>query len=182
MSNFAKGKSFEQRVAGMVRRKADMLAKRNPGSHTNGARRADVFTNLPIHIEAKDQETVKIKEWFEQADSVAAGFQTPVVVFRKDEEVLACLRFNDLLDLYAQLADKDAEIEDLRQPVPITQPKFVPRATEEILDAVEKPVQQAVNRGSKTCRNGHLADDWGYCMQVTCPYSRGYKKPKAKRK
>lgn len=182
MNNFDKGKGFEQQVAAMIRKKADLMAKRNPGSHANWHRRSDIFTNLPLHVEAKDQETVKIKEWFEQADAARSFNQTPVVVFHKDEEVLACLRFNDLLDLFMQVADQQAEIEDLRQPQPITQPKLMPKATEKILDDIEKPVQQVVQRGVKLCRAGHLADGYGYCIQVTCPYSRGYKKPKAKKK
>lgn len=183
MSGFQRGKTFEMKVAAMIRKKADSGALRNRGSHANWHRRSDVFTNLPIHVECKDQETVKIKEWFEQADAAASFTQIPTVVFAKDEEVLACLRFNDLLDLFVQVADLQAEIDDLRVPiVPSQSQPQVTKPLEPSSTAIASVVESKVERGAKTCRNGHLADEWGYCMQTSCPYSRGYRKPKGKKK
>jgi hypothetical protein len=64
----------------------------------------------------KDHATIKIREWFEQSVAAASANQIPTVVFAKDEEVLVTLRFDDLLNLYAQVADLSAEIEELRVP------------------------------------------------------------------
>lgn len=184
MSNFQRGKSFEQKVAAMIRKKADSGALRNRGSHANWHRRSDVFTNLPIHVECKDQETVKIKEWFEQADAAASFTQIPTVVFAKDEEVLACLRFNDLLDLFVQVADLQAELEDMREPIVPSQaqPQVNQKPSEPSSTAIASVVESKAKSGAKTCRNGHLADEYGYCQQLACPYSRGYRKPKGKKK
>jgi hypothetical protein len=116
MNTYERGKSFEQKVAAMIRRKADKGALRNAGSHASWHRRSDVFTNLPLHVECKDHATIKIREWFEQSVAAASANQIPTVVFAKDEEVLVTLRFDDLLNLYAQVADLSAEIEELRVP------------------------------------------------------------------
>lgn len=181
MNSFAKGKTFEQKVASMIRKKADSGALRNKGSHANWHRRSDIFTNLPIHVECKDQETVKIKEWFEQADAAASFNQIPTVVFHKDEEVLACLRFNDLLDLFVQVADLQAEVEDLRKPIALSQPQPV-KPAQPSSTAIASVVESKAKHGAKTCRSGHIADEWGYCQQRDCKYSRGYRKPKGKKK
>lgn len=184
MNNHIKGKSFEQQVASMIRKKADHMAKRNAGSHANWHRRSDVFTELPIHVECKDQETIKIKEWFRQADDASSFNQVPTVVFQADENVLCTLKFNDLLDLFVQVADLQAENEDLRQPLvqsavlETASTSTVQNTSAEIAPVVEKKIE----RGNTTCRAGHLADLWGYCQQKDCKFSRGYKPPKKARK
>ena len=71
---YDKGKAYELHISKLVRRKADKGSMRNRGSHTNGSYRSDVFTNLPIHIEAKHHENVTIKKWMEQAEAAASYF------------------------------------------------------------------------------------------------------------
>lgn len=177
---FDKGKGFEQDVAGMIRRKLQIAAVRDSRSGANWHRKSDIFSELPIHIEAKDHETVKIKEWYRQAEAAASFNQTPTVVFRADEFILATLEFSQLLDLFVRIADLEAENEDLRKPIEnFTPPEL---ATIKAEEAVSKTVETKIERGDKTCKAGHLADNYGYCMQVTCPYSRGYVKPKKKGK
>lgn len=174
-----RGQKLEREIAAIIRKKTGVLAVRDSRSGANWHRRSDIFTELPIHIEAKDHETIKIKEFYRQAEAAASFNQTAVAAFRCDEFILATLEFHKLIDLFVEVADLRAEIEDLRRP--IIQPNIVPKVADKILDDLEKPVKQMINRGSNTCKAGHLADSYGYCMQVKCPFSRGYRKPKAKK-
>lgn len=168
----------------MVRRKADSAAKRDSRSGANWHRRSDIFTNLPLHIEVKDHETLKPKEWFREAASAASFNQTPVVVFHSDEEVMAMFRFNDLLDLFVEIADLKAEVEDLQHPMlEITSnpeqpaPKF-PKT----VDEVKKQVEQLPPRRPLVCKEGHIADEYGKCIFKGCKFSRGYKAKKEPKK
>lgn len=188
MSTFKRGKDFETKVAKMIRRIADTGALRNAGSHANWHRRSDVFTNLPMHIECKDHKTVKIKEWFDQAKSAANGLQIPVVVFAKDEDVLATLKFDDLLNLYKEIADLQSDKENLQTPELIfvrkklTQKEFENlKLTAGSSEAFARASELKVEGGARTCPQGHIADDFGFCMQKKCKYNRGYKVPKAKK-
>lgn len=185
MNSFDKGKAFEQKVAAMVRRKADSAAKRDSRSGANWHRRSDIFTNLPLHIEVKDHETLKPKEWFREASSAASFNQTPVVVFHSDEEVMAMLRFNDVLDLFVEIADLKAEIEDLRTPPDVLEPDGtikaahvgdfkIPKTADEVKQQVERLPKKML-----LCKGGHIADETGHCLTKSCKFSRAYKPPKA---
>ncbi len=204
MSSFDKGKAFEQKVAAMVRRKADGTAKRDSRSGANWHRRSDIFTNLPLHIEVKDHETLRPKDWFREASSAASFNQTPVVVFHSDEEVMAMLRFDDLLNLFVEIADLKAEVEDLSKPtqgddfdinfgvadaieIGRTQLKVndgqlggeFPKTADEVKKQVEQLPPRPVKR---TCPEGHFVDEYGKCIFKGCKYSRGYKAKKEPRK
>lgn len=178
-----RGADFEREIAAIIRKKTKMLAVRDKKSGALWNRRSDVFTDLPIHIEAKDQETIKVKEWFRQADAAASYAELATLVFRADEFILATVEFHKLIDLFVELADLRAQVEDLRQPVtgldPFPKPNTSPST--DWKDAVEKVVDKKKSSSAKLCRAGHLSDDWGYCMQLNCKYSRGYKAPKKKK-
>jgi hypothetical protein len=190
MSTFERGKAFEQKVAKMIRLKIDKNAKRNPGSHANWNRRSDVYSELPIHLEAKDHEIVKIKEWYRQAEGAAFG-KTPVVAWQMDNEVMATLRLEDLLDLFVEIADQKLEIEDLRKPSKVT----IDVAEGEDSMAVEVytkdgRVDDWATRGRftdgtlkkevKLCKAGHVCTPGrDTCMTKGCVYSSTYVKPKA---
>lgn len=183
---YDKGKAYELHISKLIRRKADKGSMRNRGSHTGGTYRSDVFTNLPIHVEAKHHENVTIKKWMDQAEAAASTFETAVVAFRIDDKDYACLNFNDLLDLFVQIADQQLEIQDLHAPQPaheaiVRKPVVATVSAEE---AAEKAVKHAKATKSdvKFCRNGHICDDYGYCMQKGCKYSRGYNAKKAAKK
>jgi hypothetical protein len=171
-----RGKSFELKVAAILRRKlgAKVSRDRRSGAGINKSDISDYYHDIPLHLELKDQATIKIKEWFRQAEGSASFNRAPTVVFAVDEEVLACIRLSDLVNFMVEIADQKAEITDLRAPVTTTtQPDMLPKSIEPILDAMD--------RGSRTCRDGHLSDAYGYCMQKTCKYNRAYKKPKGKK-
>lgn len=38
------------------------------------------------------------------------------------------------------------------------------------LPQFDKPFK--VLKSGPQCKNGHLVDDWGYCMDITCKYGR----------
>ena len=177
-----RGKHFELKVASILRRKlgAKVTRDRRSGAGVNKADISDYYQSIPLHLELKDQETLKIKEWFRQADASASFSQAPTVVFAMDEEILCCLRFSDLVNFMVELADQRAEIDDLRRPIaPVStnDPRKMPKS--QLIALIEK---KSIEPKTKFCRNDHIADQFGYCIQTACPYSRGYKKPKAKKK
>lgn len=181
---YQKGKAYELHIAKLVRKKADKGSMRNRGSHTASTHDADVFTNLPIHIEAKHHENVRIKDWMEQAEAASSFHQTAVVAFRIDDKDYAALNFEDLLNLFVQIADQQAEINDLHAPVEhiVMKPAKAAEITRHEAVALS---QKAINKKKsirivKFDKNGHIVDDFGYCMQKGCKYNRTYKPPKAK--
>lgn len=183
---YDKGKAYELHISKLIRRKADKGSMRNRGSHTNGTYRSDVFTNLPIHVEAKHHETVTIKKWMDQAEAASSTFETAVVAFRIDDKDYACLNFNDLLDLFVQIADQAAEIADLHAPQPpqeaVTRKPVHGITTTEEAEQAAAHTAKMRNEKVKQCRNGHICDDYGYCMQKGCKYSRGYNAKAAAKK
>lgn len=183
MTTFAKGKAFEQVVAGMIRHKLDATAKRDTRSGSNWHRRSDIATVLPIHIEAKDHATLKPKEWYRQASGAASMGQTPIVAFRSDEEVMALLRFDDVLNLFVEIADLKAELKDLRQPAHVTyDASKIPKTAAEVAEQMAGQVNRiAQSYDERICAAGHLADDYGKCQVKDCKFRRGYVPPKAKK-
>lgn len=182
---YEKGKAYEMHIAKLVRRKADKGTTRNKGSHANSHRRSDVYTNLPIHIEAKHHENIRVKEWMEQAEAAKSFSETAVVAFRIEEEDYACLKFNDLLDLFVQIADLEAEVKDLHEPIEQTKtvkPRKANVSKEDYTKLAKAAADKKVESGTvKTCRNGHICDQFGYCQQKQCKFNRFYKAPKAKK-
>lgn len=182
---YDKGKAYELHVAKMVRRKADKGSMRNRGSHTGGTRRSDIFTNLPIHIEAKHHENVRIKDWMEQAEAASSTFETAVVAFRIDDKDYACLNLDELLNLFVQIADQQLEIEDLRAPIEAPAEKIVrkPVSAVQTREEAEKLANDATAKKTavqplKTCRNGHIVNADGRCMWKGCKFGNAAGKPK----
>lgn len=185
-----RGKKFELKVAALIRRKlgARVMRDRRSGAGINRSDMSDYYNDIPLHIEVKDQQTVKIKEWYEQACAASSFARTPVVVYHDDDLIMCALEFSNLLNFILEIADQKAEIDDLRTPT-FTQPAKPTGLT--VDDAINGRVASvkagvavpAVNDVPKTvyCREGHLADEYGYCMQLSCKYSRGYRKPKSKK-
>jgi hypothetical protein len=193
-----RGKDFENIVAKLIRLKIDKHALRNKGSHANWQRRSDVYSNLPLHLECKDQETLKPKEWFRQAEEAAFG-KIPSVVFRMDNDVMAMIRFDDLLNLFVEIADQKLEIEDLRKPVERVsfntmggevrllvkdgKPEYEPLQVDDTrFRNLPKFTDGTLKREVKFCKNGHICTPGKTsCMTKGCPFSSTYIKPKAKK-
>jgi len=192
-----KGRAFELLVAKMIRSKLNARVSRDSrsGAGFNKADMSDFYNEIPLHIECKDQETVKIKEWFQQAADSATTFHAPTVVFHTESEILATLRFTDVLNLLVEIADLKAELADLRLPaVAPTQPEIIGEqqaANRRIIKEAKKnpvtygsarPANERVKNQPQYCRAGHIADQFGYCEQKDCKFRRGYKPPKGKKK
>lgn len=196
MSDASKrGKDFELMVAKILRSKLKAKVTRDSrsGAGHNKADISDFYNDLPLHIECKAQETVKIKEWFEQAAGTAPTFHAPTVVFQADSEVLATLRLTDLVNFLVEIADLRAEVADLRTPIPPSQAKIIGEQQEAnrriikeaekepIVKGGKKPANERMNNRIYFCRAGHVSDQWGYCNQKDCKFSRGYKVKKGKK-
>ena len=131
-------------------------------------------------MEIKDQETIKLKEWMRQTIGNASYSRIATLVLRMDEEIIAAVKFEDLLNMAVELRDARAELADLRRPDNPVTPLDARGAELAGNASIGKVVSRAVERGSGTCRNGHLADTWGYCLQLGCKFSRSYRPPKSK--
>ncbi len=208
-----KGAWLENQVAAILRKKLGARVQRDKRSGAGPTNRADIsdyYQEIPLHLEVKNQETVKVKEWFRQADDAASVGQAPTVVFAMDDELLTIIRFSDLVNFMVEIADQKAEIDDLRAPVvmgydpgqkdgdysaTVTGRKnkdgsvtITDVKTEPVVQfkgkkqPLSKAVKAAQEQKTVMCRGGHIADSYGYCQQLTCKYSRGYRPPKGKAK
>ena len=101
-SKKAKGVRLENYIAQRIREVLGVVAKRMPKSGALKDFKADIYTDLPLSIEAKNQETWSIPKWWEQCKKDAKE-KTPVLVISRNrmKEPLAILKFEDLLKFMA---------------------------------------------------------------------------------
>lgn len=169
-----KGKSLELKIAKTLRSKLGVKVARDKqsGAGINKSDISDYWREIPLFIEAKNHKTIKIKEFFKQAKAGASMGQIPTVVFNvDDEEVLACLPFDDLVNLLVEIQDYKKEVEMLRAPLTVHIDMTEPDRNGLTAD---------FKKDVKLCRAGHMSDIYGYCMQIDCKFSRGYKASKKK--
>lgn len=175
-----KGKELEKYIAATFRKKLGVKVerdKRSGAGDTNKADIADWFRQVRLHVEAKNQRNINIREWWRQVTAGASVGQVPTVVFTLDERTnLAVVPFEELVNLLAEIQQLEAEVGRLRAPVPVT-------VTKEpgVIASAEDAVRAKVQAGARTCRNGHLLTDMGRCLAKGCPYSHGYKPKKEKK-
>lgn len=62
---------------------------------------SDILTSLPLKIEAKNQETWKPLEYYDQAKNKCSNFKIPIVVMSKNRlpEPLVLIGWNDFIGL-----------------------------------------------------------------------------------
>lgn len=183
---FDRGRDAEREVAALIRKKLKVHVQRDKqsGAGTNKSDIRDYYQEIPLSIEVKDQETLKVKEWMRQTIDAASFNQTPTLVFRMDTELMAVVPFSNLLDFLLEIAELRAENDDLRKPyVHIGTDKAKPASDKTVKHLVEvgKAVTKQLERGAKTCRNGHISDDYGYCNIIDCKFSRGYRTRKVRK-
>lgn len=179
-----RGKDFELKVAKLIRSKlgARVARDRRSGAGHNKTDISDFYNDIPLHIECKAQETIKIKEWFRQADGTAPVFHAPTVIFDSDGEMLATLRVTDLLNFLVEIKDLRDENADLRMPT-TTIPQGLPMGKENMITQTQLDRAVSVKeRKIYYCRNDHIADVNGRCLYKGCKYSVGYRPPKGKSK
>ncbi len=101
MKATAKGKRLEYDLAKSLREsKLDTTAMRMARSGAIETLESDILTQLPILIEAKNQETWKPMEYYRQACNGAKTNEIPVVVMKKNnEKPLALLSWDDFIQI-----------------------------------------------------------------------------------
>lgn len=77
----AKGSRLERRIAQLIRQKGlDKRASRMPLSGAFPHLQADIYTSLPIHIEAKNQERVQLWSWWQTLRNKARFGKEPTLI------------------------------------------------------------------------------------------------------
>ena len=96
-----KGREFETKIAQDLRESGlDKEARRMPASGALEDLKSDIITSLPIHIEAKRQETWDIGAYYNQALSGKKQHEMAIVVMKKNrKEAMALLSWKDLVHL-----------------------------------------------------------------------------------
>lgn len=97
----AKGKRFELALSKMFQEHG-FETRRSAQYAGNTGEAADVIGAPHIHIEAKAQETLRLKDWMEQAkhDAAKSG-RLPIVFHKKSREpVLVTMEFDSFMELY----------------------------------------------------------------------------------
>ena len=102
----AKGNRLEKLIAKRMNEvlgEYGITAKKMPLSGAIEGFKSDIFTNLPVSLEAKNAETWKVPEWWEQTTSQAGLGKMPILVMSRNycNEPLAVIRFEDLLTFMA---------------------------------------------------------------------------------
>ena len=106
-----KGKEFEREIAQDLRDSGlDKEARRMPCSGSMEDLKSDIITSLPIHIEAKRQETWDIGTYYNQALSGKKQHEMAIVVMKKNrQEAMALLSWKDLVHIL-QLAKESGQL------------------------------------------------------------------------
>lgn len=184
-----RGKRLELEVAKLLRHKLGAVGRsgihRDNRSGAGATTKTDIkdwYQETPFDIECKDHATIKVKEWFRQAEAAASYTRIATLVFRADEKILATVKFEDLVNLAVELRDAQAEILELKKPVVM---HHIKNPSPKTVIALQQLGEAVVKRGHQPqvqmCRADHIADQWGYCQQLSCKFSRGYRPPKKKR-
>lgn len=171
-----KGKSLEDYIAKTLRKKLGARVERDKRSGAGSHQKTDIrdfYQDTRFDIEAKNHKTVAIKDWMRQAKAGSSPHRVPTVVFMADDEALACLPFDDLVDLAAEIQQLQEEIKVLRTPL----------VQQDRVDGLSKLIQTVDKmQQHPQCRNGHLvAPGSTKCLAKGCPYSSSYKAKKVKK-
>lgn len=95
----AKGKRLEAKVASLWRKKVDGVAVPTPGSGNGNVYKEDIYTKY-FSIECKNQETVKLWQWWDQARSHPANNKPPILcISGNNRPILVVMDIEDFLNL-----------------------------------------------------------------------------------
>jgi len=105
-SRKAKGRIFQQYVRDMILAKFPTLTERDVQSTGMGQSGADVKLSeaavklFPYSVEAKNQETVSLWNWWEQTSANTEKGTKPLLVIKKNrKEPLAVVTLKDFMDM-----------------------------------------------------------------------------------
>lgn len=110
-----KGSRYEKAILELCREHLDAHAYQPAGSG-NGTEKGDVYLpNHSIVLEVKNQKTIKLVDWWDQAEAQALGDQVPVLVIRNPKYAegrknLAVLDFEALM-VYLQAQHDHVEVD-----------------------------------------------------------------------
>lgn len=168
-----KGKELENHIAKTLRKKLGARVVRDRRSGAGSHQKMDLqdyYRDTPFDIEAKNHKTIAIKAWMRQAMAGAGLGRIPAVVFRSDEDVFACLSFDNLVDLQAEIQQLRGELELLKQPM---------SSVDDWPGNLEHTVAKKKDAGYRTCRNRHLVSPGSKkCLMKGCPFSSSFKAKK----
>jgi hypothetical protein len=172
-----KGKDLEEFVAKTLQKKLGARVARDKRSGGGSHHKTDIkdyFQETPLDIECKNHKTLKVKEWFRQAVAGASISRIPTVVFTSDDEVLATVRFSDLVDLIAETQQHRVEIKRLKEPVLMTGAGEIVKPTE---------IKAGPSRDQWTeCRGGNMVSPGeNKCLVKTCAVCQNKKVKKVKK-
>ena len=95
-----KGARYERELAAYFR-DCGYSTRRSAQYCGNTGDAADIVGLPFIHVEAKHQETLRLKDWIDQAVHDATGDKLPAVFHRKNgEKTLVTMRLDDWMELY----------------------------------------------------------------------------------
>jgi Holliday junction resolvase len=172
-----KGVSLEKQVAKLLQKKLGARVSRDKRSGAGTHQKMDLndyFQDTPLDIECKNHKTIKIREWWKQTVSGASFSRIPTLVFQADDEVLATVRFSDLVDLVAETQQHRTEIKRLKEPVLMT-------GSGTVVDPADiKP--GAIRSTWSECRGGNMVSPGEKkCLVKNCTYCSNKKVKKEKK-
>lgn len=178
-----KGKELENFVAKTLQKKLGARISRDKRSGAGSHKKMDLddyFQDTSLDIECKNQAGIKIPEWWRQTTSGASPSRTPTLVFQlsnkknQPPEVLATLRFTDLVDLIAETQQHRVEIKRLKEPVIMT-------GKGEIVNPADIKAGPARNEWTE-CRGGNMVSPGEKkCLVKTCTVCQNKKVKKIKK-
>ncbi|NQD41440.1 putative PDDEXK endonuclease [Glutamicibacter halophytocola] len=171
-----KGVKLEKQVAKLLQKKLGARVARDKRSGAGSHQKMDVsdfYQDTPLDIECKNHKTIKIKEWWRQAKAGSSFSRIPTVVFQADDEVLATVRFSDLVDLVAETQQSRKQIKKLTAPV-------VKTASGVVVDPAHLKPSKARSAWTE-CRGGNIVSPGETkCLVKNCSYCSNKKAKKAK--
>ncbi len=106
-SKKAKGQRLEKKVAQRIREMGlDKDAKRMPASGSMYGWESDIFTHLPFRFEIKNQENVRLWEFWGQAKAQEGPYKPAVLIVGGNyRSPLACMDLDTFLNLLKEIKD-----------------------------------------------------------------------------
>ena len=102
-----KGSRLERKFAQLIRQKGlDKDAKRMVLSGADWAFKSDIYTKLPFMFECKNQEQLRLWDWWEQAKSQEKPMKPAVLIHTANHRpIMATMDVDTFLNLLKEIKD-----------------------------------------------------------------------------